>query len=370
MGNHMKRILVTGTSSPFDHKAFRAAYLVGVTLAQSEFGLVTGNEAGVDPTVSRAFCSELARSGRKQTEWYCQITLPYLKRRSQFPRRRFRAEPESTIKARDFDEWIEEAITRSDAAIMIGGHSGALQIARRFIDVGKPVFPLPFTSPRAEEVFQEILKTWCASPVPGLTRNQFLLLALPWISGTGPLVNLLRGCLSDTPDIFISYRRDDAALASGRLHRDLAEHFGTRRVFMDIQHIGSSQRWKDSIQKALIACKVGVIVIGSRWLEQNSKGEIRLEEEDDVLRLEIRSLLDGHKTLIPVLVGDASLPGADALPSDIAPLRDIQARAINNATWDAAMDELIQVMESALRSRPDLREVVISTPEEGERRST
>ena len=52
--------------------------------------------------------------------------------------------------------------------------------------------------------FREILKTWDSHPVPGLSRSKFLQLAEPWVSGTGPLANLLRGTLAETPDVFIS----------------------------------------------------------------------------------------------------------------------------------------------------------------------
>lgn len=78
-------------------------------------------------------------------------------------------------------------------------------------------FPLPFLggmTGNSDFAFQEILRTWDGHPVPGLSRTQFLRLAEPWVSGTGPLANLLRGTLAETPDIFISYRRSDAPTAA------------------------------------------------------------------------------------------------------------------------------------------------------------
>jgi hypothetical protein len=102
-------------------------------LARADFGLVTGNATGVDLRVARAFCAELQRHRRNPTEWYCQLALPILKRGGFLLFPGYRAAADSTIRLKEFDDWIEEAITRTDAAIMIGGWRGALHIARRFI---------------------------------------------------------------------------------------------------------------------------------------------------------------------------------------------------------------------------------------------
>ena len=240
-------------------------------------------------------------------------------------------------------EWEQEAISRSDAALMIGGRRGALRIARRFIDAGKSVFPIPFTGGHSGEVFQEILRTWYESPVPGLSRTQFLSLAMPWTGGTGLLSNLLLGALAETPDIFISYRRADSASAANRLHHDLSEYFGIKRVFMDTQHIAPSEVWKRSIADALGTCRIGVVVIGGRWLES------RLDDEKDVLRTEIAQLLRSQKAIFPVVVEEGRLPERDQLPPDLRPLADHQARLLDNAGWDVGIAELIRVMERNLK---------------------
>jgi len=58
--------------------------------------------------------------------------------------------------------------------------------------------------------------------------------------------------------IFINYRRDDAIGTAGRLHDRLAQTFGRKNLFMDVDHIpagvdfveylkksGSSSLWSD-----------------------------------------------------------------------------------------------------------------------------
>jgi hypothetical protein len=247
----------------------------------------------------------------------------------------------------NFDGWIEEALARCDAAVLIGGSKGALRIARTFIDAGKPVFPIPFVSGGADEVFRDLVTTWSDSPVPGLTRNQFLSLALPWNKGTGPLVNLLLGTLSSTPDIFISYRRTDAALAAGRLHSDLSEHFGTSRVFMDLHALEPTVQWRTAIDTAVAACRIGVIVIGDRWLDPAAAGlQPRINDEQDYVRREIRLMVESSKPLAPVLVGSATnLPLTIELPSDIRPILEAQVTHLDNSNWDAELRRMIKQFE-------------------------
>ncbi|HVQ77359.1 MAG TPA: toll/interleukin-1 receptor domain-containing protein, partial [Candidatus Binatia bacterium] len=200
-------------------------------------------------------------------------------------------------------------------------------------------------------VFQEILKTWDTYPVPGLSRTQFLRLAEPWVSGTGALGNLLGGTLAEGPDVFISYRRGDAPAAAGRIASDLVEHFGKRRVFLDISGIAPSRAWDQSIEGALRTCKAGVIVIGRQWLAPAPGGSTpRLLSEDDVVRDEIARLLEYKKAVFPVLVEAAELPEASDLPDSLRSLLRFQATAIDNAGWEVTMHRLIREIEVVIQS--------------------
>jgi hypothetical protein len=248
-----------------------------------------------------------------------------------------------------------EALKRSHAAVMIGGGNSSLDLARRYIERGKPVFPLPMMSDwrnNSDTVFQEILKTWDSHPVPGLSRNQFLRLAEPWVSGTGALANLLRGTLARTPDVFISYRRADASAAAGRLAHDLTEHFGQQRVFMDITGIGPSRKWDETIAGAIASCRAGIVVIGRHWLSADGEsGKPRLHDSDDVVCKEIASLLaqqPSSKIIFPVLVEGAQLPDAEKLPDPIKPLLDHQATVFDNSVWEVMLAKLIREIDAAI----------------------
>lgn len=345
-------ILVVGTTFtvplPWYRPFRRLADMVGRELARSGFGLLTGNTPGVDKVAARAFWAECLRRGLAPEAGYQQLWLPHFQRGYFLPGEGFAAPAEGTVRLSDYDEWIEQAIGRAGAAVMIGGRSGSLAIARRFIDAGKPVLPIPFAGGESREVFHEILRTWGEAPVPGLSQTQFLSLAVPWINSTGPLARLLQGTLAAQADIFISYRRADTGMAAGRLRDDLIEHFGARRVFMDLHGIDPSADWRETIGAAIAACKVGVVLIGHGFMAGDAQGRPRLWDEGDVLRFELASLLAGQKRILPLLVDDAPLPAEDALPEALRPLLRYQTPRIDNANWQAVSAAVVRAIEAVL----------------------
>lgn len=354
MSPPLKFVLVIGTGWANAAKQ-RAARMIGATLAQCGFGLVTGNSTGVDAAVADAFCTERTSLGLPVDGAFVQVSLGGMRffRRGGAPLPGYRAPSACVVRAASLEAWKHEAISRCDAAVMVGGGRGALDIARRVMERGRPVFPLPFMgglTGNSDAVFQDILKTWDSDPVPGLSRTQFLRLAEPWVNGTGALGNLLRGTLADTPDIFVSYRRADAPAASGRLTSDLAEYFGNRRVFLDIQDIAASSAWDASIDEAIGRCKAGVVVIGRYWLTPSAAtGQPRLHAEDDPVRGEIRRLIERRKAIFPILVEGARMPETAELPADLKILTRFQATAIDNAGWDETLLRLSREMERVMR---------------------
>lgn len=355
-----KFVLVSGTGWANLAKR-RVARMLGTTLAEAGFGLVTGNSTGVDYSASDAYCAARKERGEPIAGAFVQISLGGMRffRRGGMPLAGYAALPECKVPVTSVEEWRREALARSDAAVLVAAGRGTLHIARRFIERGKPVFPLPFLggiSGSSDFVFQEILKTWEGHPVPGLSRTQFLRLAEPWVSGTGALANLLRGTLAETPDIFISYRRGDAPAAAGRLAHDLAEHFGQRRVFLDIQGIAPSRAWDQSIEGALQQCQAGVVVIGRQWLAAARDGQApRLHDKDDEVRKEVAELLRLKKAIFPVLVEGTRLPEALDLPDPLVPLLRFQATDIDNRNWNATINLLIREMETVIQGAPDRR---------------
>lgn len=353
-----RHVLVVGTGWANGAKR-QAARLVGAMLADAGFGLVCGNSSGVDRWVADGFCRTLAERHQSPQGAFTQVALGASRffRRGGIPFAGYRAPAGCRVPVRDVEDWKREAVARCDAAVMIGGGRGALDIARRVIAQGRPVFPLPFMgglTGSSDLVFRDILRTWDGYPVPGISRDQFLRLAEPWVVGTGPLRHLLRGALAEAPDLFVSYRRSDAPAAAGRLASDLGEHFGLRRVFLDIQGIAPSHAWDATIDGALAACRAGIVVIGRGWLQPGPDGATpRLMDEHDVVRREIATLLRERRAVFPVLVEGARLPEPERLPAELQPLLRFQALSIGNGDWDATRAQLVREIEAVLeRPRP------------------
>jgi hypothetical protein len=323
--------------------------MVALTLAEYELPLVTGNSTGVDKAVATAYCYELGRRQQSIGGRFVQLRLPWWRRGGVWPGRSFSPPREALRRVRVEDDWLEEARTTAAAAVVLGGRTGTLRLANRFIDAGKPVLPVPFTGGTSSEVFQEVLRNWCDNPVPGLSRSQFLRLAVPWVSGTGALADLLMGTLSATPAIFVSYRRVDAEWVAGRLRQDLAEHFGSRRVFLDLEHIVPGDLWNRRIEDSLRQCRVGIVVVGRRWLDaaEGTEGP-RLADEDDVLRREIRTLLVENKPIVVLMTSDAP-PPPWPLPDDLARLNMYQAVTVTPGTWTLVLEQVIRTIRPLLR---------------------
>jgi TIR domain len=139
-------------------------------------------------------------------------------------------------------------------------------------------------------------------------------------------------------NLFISYRRDDAAGHAGRLSDRLIASFGADRIFMDVQDIEPGQNFQQAIEKTLARCDYLIAVIGPRWLEIM---QARKANGEDFVRHEISVALALGKTVIPVLVGGARLPAGRQLPAEMAAFVLRQAVEIRDSCFDEDAGRLL-----------------------------
>ena len=147
-------------------------------------------------------------------------------------------------------------------------------------------------------------------------------------------------------NIFISYRREDAAGHAGRLCDRLTARFGGDRVFMDIQDINPGENFANSIEATIATCDCVIALIGPAWLEAMPK---RASSGDDFLRYEIGAGLRRKLLVIPVLVGGARMPAAADLPPDLAELSCLNAIEIRDERFDRDVVELETFLADRLR---------------------
>ncbi len=147
------------------------------------------------------------------------------------------------------------------------------------------------------------------------------------------------------PRILVNYRRDDSAAYAGRLADRLKEHFGRENVFVDIDTIRPGEDFVDRIDQSIAACDVLVAIIGKSWLTAaDPKGRLRLDREDDFVRMEIAKALERHIRVIPALVGDAAMPEAAQLPQNLVALSRRQAIEISDSRFHHDVDQLIEAL--------------------------
>jgi hypothetical protein len=133
--------------------------------------------------------------------------------------------------------------------------------------------------------------------------------------------------------VFISYRRDDAGHAAGRIHDRLRE-FGADLRFMDVD------------AEEVAKCDVLLALIGPNWLDvRDEEGNRRLDNPADFLRIEIATALQRNIPVIPILLDGARMPRADQLPDDLKELSVRNGIDIRHASFYPDMDKLIRSLK-------------------------
>lgn len=150
--------------------------------------------------------------------------------------------------------------------------------------------------------------------------------------------------------VFISYRRADSAPWATKLNRHLSMRFGKDLVFQDVDDIKPGADFLETIRQALASCEVFLILIGPHWLV-DAQGRRRLDDPNDVLRMEVVDALSAKGTVVPVLVGGAGMPSSDALPDSLKPLARRQAMNLADRRWIPDVEALIDRLREIILPR-------------------
>ena len=146
--------------------------------------------------------------------------------------------------------------------------------------------------------------------------------------------------------IFLSYRRSDSQAWAGRLSDDLSDYFGRERVFRDLDSSRGAQDYIRQIDEAIAQSRVTITVIGPAWLGAAvADGRRRLDDPEDLVRLELKASLTTGIAIVPVLVGGARMPTRGQLPSDISSLSRLQAQRMSDEDWRYDFGRLLETLE-------------------------
>jgi len=145
---------------------------------------------------------------------------------------------------------------------------------------------------------------------------------------------------------FISYRRQDTEGYAHSLHDRLRINFNSQQIFMDVDDIKPGDDFVEILKNNLKDCAVLIVLIGDRWVDiKNSRGERRLDNPDDFVRIEVATALGRGIPVIPVLVKGASMPTKDELPENLKDLSQRQAILLTGASYDHGIEQLVSSIE-------------------------
>ncbi len=146
--------------------------------------------------------------------------------------------------------------------------------------------------------------------------------------------------------IFVSYRREDSAGYAGRLSDALESRFGAGRVFRDVDDISPGEDFVRRLETALGDCAVLLAVIARQWVAAaDSRGQRRLDDPHDYVRVEIATALQRDLRVVPVLVDGAAMPSPADLPDPLAALSRRQAVTLADGSWADDVARLCRAIE-------------------------
>jgi TIR domain len=159
-------------------------------------------------------------------------------------------------------------------------------------------------------------------------------------------------CVMSAPSsgsVFISYRRQETSDIAGRLYDRLALRLGDDQVFMDVDRIELGVDFAEVIAQAVSTCQVLLAVIGPRWLTATDEGgRRRLDDPDDIVRLEVQAALERDIRVVPILVAGAVMPRAHELPESLAKLARRNALSLRHESFRYDADRLEEAIARML----------------------
>lgn len=147
--------------------------------------------------------------------------------------------------------------------------------------------------------------------------------------------------------VFISYRRKDnekGGLARS-LYERLSRKLGPEVVWMDVPRIEGGEDFRRAIESGIRSARVMLVVIGDAW----SSG---LDDEGDFVRREVADAIELDLKVMPVLLGERSMPDADDLPEEMRPLLDYNAmRLSHHDSFEGECELITERVRAMLRSQ-------------------
>jgi hypothetical protein len=176
------------------------------------------------------------------------------------------------------------------------------------------------------------------------------------------------------PKIAISYRRTDSD-ATGRIYDRLVQRYGTETVFRDIDTIPFGFDFRNAIHDALTDTDILLAIIGPNWRGVASDGSSRINEANDLVRIEIETALKRNIPVIPVLIGGSVMPKPTELPESLSEFSFRNAATIDSGRnfvhdIERLMRSMDETMEEADKARAQKQAAALQEQADKERKQT
>ena len=147
-------------------------------------------------------------------------------------------------------------------------------------------------------------------------------------------------------NIFLSFRSSDTKAATRSIYQSLVQEFGRQRIFYFPESNFAGDRFEEKIFSALEKSAIFIAIIGREYVSlQDELGQVRIFQEDDLVRRELVYALENNLTIIPILVDDTPFPRRNELPDDLQELLEIDFHNINfNKGYDYGIQKLIETI--------------------------
>ena len=121
---------------------------------------------------------------------------------------------------------------------------------------------------------------------------------------------------------------------------------------MDVDTIKPGRDFVDAVQQAVGGCDGLVAIIGREWLTiPDAAGARRLEDPEDLVKIEIATALERGIRVIPVLVQGAQMPRGTDLPEGLKDLANRNALEVSDTRFRSDVDRLIEALEAPAQIR-------------------
>jgi formylglycine-generating enzyme required for sulfatase activity len=151
--------------------------------------------------------------------------------------------------------------------------------------------------------------------------------------------------------IAISYRRTDSDV-TGRIFDRFVQRYGKDSVFRDIDNIPFGIDFRKVVNDALAGTDVLIAIVGPNWRGTRKRGSARINNANDLVRIEVETALQRNIPVIPALVGGAIMPKPSDLPDG---LRDFSFRNAANIdsgrNFDTDIERLMRSMDRLLEGK-------------------